>query len=75
MEIKINYKKCCWKDGKCSSCGCSSGCSGGGACEGCVEACPVGALKREKLVVLDSKKCIKCGACVKACKHNAISLK
>jgi Fe-S-cluster-containing hydrogenase component 2 len=68
MAIKINYKKCCWKDGKCTSCKC------GGACVGCAEACPVNALKREKLVVLDPEKCISCGACVSACKHGAISL-
>jgi len=68
MVVKIDYSKCCWKDGKCSSCAC------GGACKGCVEACPVGALKRKKLVVVDAKKCISCGACVSACKHNAISL-
>ena len=68
MAIKINYQKCCWKDGQCASCSC------GGACRGCVEACPVGALKRKKQVVIDSKKCISCGACVSACKHGAISL-
>ncbi|MDP2907727.1 MAG: 4Fe-4S binding protein [Nanoarchaeota archaeon] len=71
MAIKIDYKKCCWKDGKCTSCGCGKG----KACIGCVEACPVSALKREKLVVLDKEKCIECGACVNACKHGAISLK
>ena len=38
MEIKIDYDKCCWKNGKCLSCSC------GGACEGCVEVCPVEAL-------------------------------
>ncbi len=68
MPIKIDYKKCCWKDGKCTSCGC------GTCCEGCVEICPVKALKRGKKVIYDKKKCINCGACVSACKHGAISL-
>jgi ferredoxin len=31
-------------------------------------------LKRGKKVEFDSKKCISCGACVAACKHNAIKL-
>lgn len=64
--IAIDYDKCCWKDGKCTSCSC------GGACEGCVEACPTGALKREKSVIFDADKCVDCGACIDACKHDAI---
>jgi NAD-dependent dihydropyrimidine dehydrogenase PreA subunit len=68
MTIKIDYQKCCWKNGKCTSCSC------GKACVGCVEACPVGALSRKDKVVLDKKKCLSCGACVSACKHNAICL-
>ncbi len=68
MEIKIDYDKCCWKNGKCLSCAC------GGACEGCVEVCPVEALKRKDKIVIDKEKCIGCGACVDACKHHAISL-
>ncbi|MDD5418020.1 MAG: 4Fe-4S binding protein [Candidatus Nanoarchaeia archaeon] len=68
MTVKIDYKKCCWKNGKCSSCGCE------GKCKGCVEACPVDAIKRGKKVIIDASKCIECGACVSACKHGAISL-
>ena len=66
--LVINYDKCCWKDGKCTSCSC------GGACVGCVEACPVGALERQKLVVFYPEKCVECGACVDACKYKAIAL-
>ena len=68
MPIKIDYEKCCWKDSKCTSCSC------GGNCVGCVEACLVGALTREDIVKLDEDKCTECGACVNACKHEAISL-
>lgn len=68
MPIKIDYKKCCWKDGKCTSCSC------GGACVGCVEACPVDALSRRDKLILDKEKCIECGACVSSCKHHALSL-
>ena len=68
MTIKIDYNKCCWKEGKCSSCSC------GGACEGCVEACPVGALERKDVVEINKDKCISCCACVSSCKHDAISL-
>jgi uncharacterized Fe-S center protein len=70
MPIKIDYKKCCWKDGRCSS----SGCGCGSACMGCVKACPVGALSRKDKVIVDRKKCIEYGACVTTCKHNTISL-
>ncbi|MFA6306236.1 MAG: 4Fe-4S binding protein [Patescibacteria group bacterium] len=66
--IKIDYEKCCFKDGKCSSCSC------GGACTGCVEACPVQAISRKKIVEVDQAICINCGACVAACKHGAITL-
>lgn len=72
MAINIDYKKCCWKDGKCTSC-CSDG-KCGDKCVGCVEVCPVQALKRESKVIVDKTKCINCGACISACKHNAISL-
>lgn len=67
MEIKIDYEKCCWKDGKCTSCCC-------GTCEGCVEACPVNAITRGKKIEIDKGKCINCGACVEACKHGALKL-
>lgn len=68
MELKIDYKKCCWKDGKCTSCSCS------GKCIGCVEACPVNAISRKSKVIIDKTKCLLCGSCVSACKHNALSL-
>ncbi len=68
MPIKIDYAKCCWQDGKCQSCAC------GGACVGCVEACPVEAISRQDVVKIDLSKCIECGACVSACKHEALSL-
>jgi len=71
MPIKIDYKKCCWKNGKCTSACCAESAT---KCEGCVEACPVGALTRKKKLEIDRKKCISCGACVAACKHNALSL-
>ncbi len=67
MSIKIDYEKCCWKDGKCISCSC------GEACTGCVEVCPVSALVREDKLELDEAKCLDCGVCISACKHGAIS--
>lgn len=69
MTIKIDYEKCCWKDGKCIKCSC------GGECKGCVEVCPTGALTREDIVQFDEKKCTDCSACIKACEFDAISKK
>lgn len=68
MAIEIDYNKCCWKDGKCTSCSCE------GECEGCVEVCPVDALSRNDVIEIDQDKCIGCGSCVEACKHGAIAL-
>jgi Fe-S-cluster-containing hydrogenase component 2 len=68
MTVKIDYAKCCWQDGKCTSCDC------GGACTGCLEVCPVNAISRKDVVIIDEAKCIDCGSCVAACKHEALSL-
>lgn len=66
--IKIDYNKCCWKDGKCAS-----GCCGDKTCNGCAEICPVNAITREDIVKLDKSICIDCGACISACPHGALS--
>ena len=68
MPIKINYEKCCWKDGKCTSCDCE------GECTGCVEVCPVQAITRDKKLIIDNEKCIDCGSCVAVCEHEALEL-
>ncbi|MBS3079310.1 hypothetical protein J4218_04265 [Candidatus Pacearchaeota archaeon] len=44
MVIVIDYKKCCWKDGACSSCDCKGSSK---KCHGCVEVCLVNALVRK----------------------------
>lgn len=67
MVIKIDYEKCCWKDGKCTQCSCK------GECEGCAEICPVEAITRKDKVEIDKKKCIDCGACISACEQGALS--
>jgi NAD-dependent dihydropyrimidine dehydrogenase PreA subunit len=67
MKIKIDYEKCCWKDGKCTSCQC------GGSCTGCVEMCPVQAISRGDVVKINEELCISCGACISACEHSALS--
>ncbi|MFH1399399.1 MAG: 4Fe-4S binding protein [Candidatus Woesearchaeota archaeon] len=67
MPVKIDYDKCCWKEGKCTSCAC-------GACDGCVEVCATGALERGDKIIVNNELCSSCGACVAACKHAAISL-
>lgn len=78
MAVKIDYDKCCWKDGKCvsESCGCESNaaCGDSKGCDGCVEACPVQALTRGEIVEINNDECISCSACVAACEKGAISL-
>jgi Fe-S-cluster-containing hydrogenase component 2 len=68
MTLLIDYDKCCWKDGKCTSCTC------GGECSGCLDACPVGAITRTDKVIIDQEACIGCGACITACEHDALQL-
>ena len=68
--ITIDYEKCCWKNGACTSCCCSDG----GCCDGCVEACPTGALRREDVVVFSADDCVGCGACIDACPKGAIRM-
>ena len=66
--IKIDYDKCCWKDGKCTQCSCK------GLCVGCVEACKFGALERKDKLEFYPDKCTNCGACIAACEHDAIKM-
>jgi NAD-dependent dihydropyrimidine dehydrogenase PreA subunit len=67
MAVVIDYDKCCWKDGACSSCSCT------GKCRGCVEVCPTKALQREDIVEIYEHKCVDCGACIRVCPQRAIT--
>jgi len=42
----------------------------------CLSACPVEAMRQDErgVVILDEEKCVKCGACAKACPYDAIVL-
>ncbi len=68
--IVIDYDKCCWKDGACSKCGCSSDSN---CCDGCAEVCPVDAITRADKLVIDEEACIDCNACIEACENEALT--
>ena len=68
--LHIDYDKCCWKNGKCTS----TCCGNGTKCDGCVESCPTDALERKDRLVFYEDKCIECSACIEACNHGAITL-
>lgn len=68
--LKIDYNKCCFKDGKCTSdCGCDQS-----ECPKCVNICPVDALKKGDKVTIDTEACIECGACTAVCPKGALIL-
>ena len=45
-------------------------------CGTCINACPTGALYRDKtgVVVVDEEKCVGCGTCVAVCPYGAIQV-
>ncbi|MBV1767887.1 MAG: 4Fe-4S binding protein, partial [Methanobacterium sp.] len=47
-------------------------------CMGCIKSCPVGAIsgKKDKVHIIDTLKCVKCGTCLDLCKKkkNAVIL-
>ena len=71
--IIIDYDKCCWKNGACSKCGCSSGNFSGNCCDGCAEACPTEAITRADKLIIDQDLCIECNVCIEACEHGALT--
>lgn len=85
MGIKVDHSKCayamnicdCGDDSKSGCCDCGCGdtstesqcdCSG----SGCKEVCPVDAITRKDMVIIDDNKCIECKACIEACPYNAL---
>ena len=43
-------------------------------CESCADACPVDAIKVDKVATVDEEECIDCGTCVEECPEEAIEL-
>jgi electron transport complex protein RnfB len=69
MPVKIDYERCCWKDGK-ATCSCTCCVNG----KGCIAVCPVEAITRNDVVRVDDDKCIDCGVCVEVCPSKALSM-
>ena len=74
--IVIDHEKCCWKNGECSDCGTTCKCEGGCTTTsgGCIDVCPVNAISRKDVLIIDPEACCDCGSCVEECPKGALSI-